>query len=93
MPDVATLRELGLPDAEYQFWIGAFAPAKTPKPIVDRLNREIVAALKVKEVADKLLSLGGTPLPMTQPDFQSFVKTQIELNAKIVKAAGYQPQQ
>jgi tripartite-type tricarboxylate transporter receptor subunit TctC len=93
MPEVATLRELGLPDAEYQFWVGAFAPAKTPKPIVERLNREIVAALKVKEVGDKILALGGTTLPMTQPEFDSFVKSQIALNAKIVKAAGYQPQQ
>ncbi len=93
MPEVATLREHGLPDAEYQFWVGAFAPAKTPKPIVDRLNREIVAALNVKEVSDKILALGGTTLPMTQPEFASFVKAQIELNAKIVKAAGYKPQQ
>lgn len=93
LPDVATLRELGLPDAEYQFWVGAFAPAKTPKPIVDRLNREIAAALNVKEVIDKLLALGGTPMPMTQPEFAAFVKKEIELNAKIVKAAGYQPQQ
>jgi tripartite-type tricarboxylate transporter receptor subunit TctC len=93
LPEVATLREVGLPDAEYQFWVGAFAPAKTPKPIVERLNREIVAALKVKEVADKLLALGGTPMPMTQPEFEAFVKKELALNAKIVKAAGYQPQQ
>jgi tripartite-type tricarboxylate transporter receptor subunit TctC len=93
MPEVATLRELGLPDAEYQFWVGAFAPAKTPKPIVERLNREIGAALRVKEVGDKILALGGTPMPMTQPEFETFVKQQIEINAKVVKAAGYQPQQ
>jgi tripartite-type tricarboxylate transporter receptor subunit TctC len=93
MPEVATLREVGLPDAEYQFWIGAFAPAKTPKPIVDRLNREIAAALNVKEVVDKILALGGTPMPMTQPEFEAFVKKEIALNAKIVKAAGYQAQQ
>ena len=92
MPEVATLREVGLPDAEYQFWVGAFAPAKTPKPIVERLNREITAALNVKEVVDKLLALGGTPMPMTQPEYEAFVKQQIELNAKVVKAAGYQPQ-
>jgi tripartite-type tricarboxylate transporter receptor subunit TctC len=92
MPEVATLRELGLPDAEYQFWVGAFAPAKTPKPIVERLNREIVAALNVKDVADKLLALGGSPMPMTVAEFEGFIKKQLELNAKIVKAAGYQPQ-
>jgi tripartite-type tricarboxylate transporter receptor subunit TctC len=93
LPEVATLREVGLPDAEYQFWVGAFAPAKTPKPIVERLNREIVAALNVKEVVDKILALGGTPMPMSQPEFEAFVKKEIALNAKIVKAAGYQPQQ
>ena len=92
MPEVATLRELGLPDAEYQFWVGAFAPAKTPRPIVERLNREIVAALKVKDVADRILALGGSPLPMTVAEFETFVQKQIELNARIVKAAGYQPQ-
>ncbi len=81
LPEVATLRELGLPNAEYQFWIGAFAPAKTPKPIVERLNREIGAALRVKEVGDKILALGGTPMPMTQPEFETFVKQQIEINA------------
>ncbi len=92
MPEVATLRELGLPDAEYQFWVGAFAPAKTPKPIVERLNREIVAALNVKEVADKLLALGGSPMPMAVAEFEGFVAQQIALNARIVKASGYQPQ-
>jgi tripartite-type tricarboxylate transporter receptor subunit TctC len=92
MPEVATFRELGLPDAEYQFWVGAFAPAKTPRPIVERLNREIVAALKVKDVADKILALGGSPSLMTVTEFEGFVQKQIELNAKIVKAAGYQPQ-
>jgi tripartite-type tricarboxylate transporter receptor subunit TctC len=92
LPEVATLRELGLPDAEYQFWVGAFAPAKTPRPIIEQLNRQIVAALNVKDVADKLLALGGTPMPMTVAEFESFVSKQIALNAKIVKAAGYQPQ-
>lgn len=48
IPDVPTLAEAGLPSALYNFWVGVFVPAKTPKPIVDRLNREIVAALKVK---------------------------------------------
>ena len=61
MPDVATLAEAGLPGAIYNFWVGAFLPAKTPKPIVERLNREIVAALKVKDVADKIVALGGDP--------------------------------
>lgn len=93
MPEVATLAEIGLPKAQYQFWVGSFAPAKTPKPIVDRLNREVVAALQVKEVADKIIALGGSTMPMTTAEFDSFVRKEIALNAEIVKASGYQPAQ
>jgi tripartite-type tricarboxylate transporter receptor subunit TctC len=92
MPDVPTLAESGLPDAQYQFWVGAFAPAKTPKAIVERLNREVVAALKVKDVADKIVALGGSPMPMTPAEFDAFVRKEIAINAEIVKASGYEPQ-
>jgi tripartite-type tricarboxylate transporter receptor subunit TctC len=92
LPDVPTLAEAGLADALYNFWIGAFAPARTPTPIVDRLNREVVAALKVKAVADKIIELGGTPEPMTTAEFAAFVRKEIALNAEIVKASGYKPQ-
>ena len=91
LPNVPTLAEAGLPNADYNFWVGAFAPAKTPKPIIDRLNREIVAALKVKEVADKIVALGGDPSPMTPAEFDAFVRKEIAINAEIVKASGYKP--
>ncbi len=70
MSDVPTLAEIGLPKAQYQFLVGAFAPAKTPKPIIERLNREVVAALHVKEIADKIAALGGSPMPMTPAEFE-----------------------
>jgi tripartite-type tricarboxylate transporter receptor subunit TctC len=92
MPDVPTVVEAGLPDAEYNFWVGAFAPAKTPKAIVERLNREVVAALKVKAVADKIIALGGEPYPMTTAEFDAFVRKEIAINAEIVKASGYKAQ-
>jgi tripartite-type tricarboxylate transporter receptor subunit TctC len=92
MADVPTLAEIGLPKAQYHFWVGSFAPAKTPKAIVERLNREIVAALHVKATADRIIALGGGPMPMTPPEFDAFVRKEIALNAAIVKASGYQPQ-
>jgi len=92
MSDVPTLAEIGLPKAQYQFWVGAFAPAKTPKLIIERLNREVVAALHVKEIADKIAALGGSPMPMTPAEFDAFVRKEIALNAEIVKASGYEPQ-
>jgi tripartite-type tricarboxylate transporter receptor subunit TctC len=92
MPNIPTLAEVGLPDAEYNFWVGAFAPAKTPKAIIERLNREIVAALKRKEIADKIVALGGSPMPMSPSDFDAFIRKEITVNAEIVKASGYKPQ-
>jgi tripartite-type tricarboxylate transporter receptor subunit TctC len=92
IPDVPTLAEAGLPSALYNFWVGVFVPAKTPKTIVDRLNREIVAALKVKSVADKIVALGGEPHPMTPAEFGDFIRKEIAVNAEIVKASGYKPQ-
>jgi tripartite-type tricarboxylate transporter receptor subunit TctC len=89
LPDVPTMAEAGLPKASYNFWIGAFAPAKTPKPIIERLNHEIVAALKVKSVADKILTLGGTPMSMTPSEFDAFIRKEIAINAAIVKASGF----
>jgi tripartite-type tricarboxylate transporter receptor subunit TctC len=92
MPNIPTLAEVGLPDAEYNFWVGAFAPAKTPKAIIDRLNHEIVAALKRKEIADKIVALGGSPMLMSPSDFDAFMRKEIAVNAEIVKASGYKPQ-
>jgi tripartite-type tricarboxylate transporter receptor subunit TctC len=92
MPDVPTLAEAGVPNGLYNFWIGAFAPAKTPKPIVDRLNREVVAALERKDIADKIRALGGEPAPMTPAEFDAFVRKEIAINAEIVKASGFKPE-
>lgn len=88
MPDVPTLAEVGLEKALYNFWIGSFAPRKTPKPILDRLNKEVVAALKMKEVADKVVALGGDPRPMSTAETDAFLRKEIEVNAQIIKAAG-----
>jgi tripartite-type tricarboxylate transporter receptor subunit TctC len=92
MPTVPTLAEAGVPGALYNFWIGAFAPAKTPKPIVDRLNHEVVAALERKDIADKIRALGGEPAPMTPAEFDAFVRKEIAINAEIVKASGFKPE-
>jgi tripartite-type tricarboxylate transporter receptor subunit TctC len=92
MPDVPTLKEAGLVNADYNFWVGAFAPAKTPHAIVERLNREIVAALALDKLKDEIANLGGEAAPMSLAEFNAFVRREIAVNAEIVKTSGFKPQ-
>jgi len=90
LPDVPTTLEAGFPNSDYNFWVGMFAPAATPKPIVDRLNAETVKALADPVIKEKLAKIGGDPLPMTPKDFDTFVRKEIDINAVLVKAAKIQ---
>ncbi len=88
MPDVPTTVEAGFPNSEYNFWIGFWAPAKTPKEIVDKLNAETVKALANPGVREKLAKMGAEAASMKTGEFDAFVKKEIEINGELVKAAG-----
>jgi tripartite-type tricarboxylate transporter receptor subunit TctC len=88
LPEVPTTVEAGFPNSEYDFWVGFWAPAKTPQAIVDRLNAETVKALQNPAVKEKLEKLGGDPLPMKPAEFDAFVKKEIDVNGTLVKASG-----
>ena len=92
LPKVPTTAEAGLKDAGYEFWIAAMAPVKTPRAIIERLNREAVAALGKKDIADKIAGLGGAPMPMTPAQLDGFLRTEQAINAAVVKASGFKPQ-
>ncbi len=91
LPDVPTTLEAGFADAEYPIWLGMFLPAKTPRDIVDKLNRETLTALREPKVRDKLATLGFEPMVMTPAEFAAYVKKEISVNAALVKAAGIKP--
>ncbi len=89
MPDVATLDELGLKGYEVSSWQGIIAPAGTPKPVVDRLYRETVKALKMPDVIERLATQGGNELVGSTPDhYAELIKAEIAKYAKIIKDAG-----
>lgn len=92
LPDVPTTEELGYRNSSYQFWLGVFAPAKTPSQIVARMNAEIEKALQFPAVREKLDSLGMQPMAMEPGEFGKFVERQLEVNADLAKAAGIAPQ-
>ena len=91
LPDVPTTLESGFPDSDYAFWIGAFAPAKTPKEIVEKLNREMAAAVASPAVREKLLTLGVEAMPMSPAEFDAYVKGELARYATFAKAAGLKP--
>jgi tripartite-type tricarboxylate transporter receptor subunit TctC len=88
LPDVPTTSEAGFPDADYTFWVGVFAPVKTPYSITDKLHRAIARALGTTRVQDHLAELGVTPMPMTRREFDSMISSEVAANASLVQSAG-----
>lgn len=88
LPDVPTLAESGISNAEYLFWIGMLVSSKTPKDLVTQLNQSTLKALESPEVKEKLASLGADPLPMSAEQFDALIRDELTTNAQIVKAAG-----
>jgi tripartite-type tricarboxylate transporter receptor subunit TctC len=92
LPDVPTIAESGFPKFEATAWYGVHAPAKTPKPIVNRLNAEFVKALKLPDVRERLTSLGFEIAGSTPEQYGSYIKSEITKWAKVVKASGARPE-
>jgi tripartite-type tricarboxylate transporter receptor subunit TctC len=87
-PDLPTTLEAGYPDSDYNLWMGLFAPARTPREIVNRLHKETVAAVQVPEVKERLLRLGAEPLTMSPAEFGAYIQGELRTNAVLVKEAG-----
>ena len=88
LPEVPTTIEAGLPaDSVYPFYTGVYLPAKTPRAIVEKLQREIAKALQVPAVQARLAALGVEPMPLSLPEFEAFVRSDLEANVALVKSA------
>ena len=92
LPDVPTIAEQGFPKFEATAWYGVHAPAKTPKPIVAKLNAEIVKALKLPDVRERLSGLGFEIAASTPEAYASYIRSEIKKWAKVVKASGAKPE-
>ena len=91
-PEVPTMAESGMPQFAIVSWAGLFAPAKTPREIVDRLNREFVAAMKRPDVMAAMEKQAFFLSPSTPEQLGQYVKDQKESYARILRAAGVQPE-
>ena len=88
LPDAPTLKESGLPDVPITPWGGLFGPAKLPKEIVDRLNREMVILLAKPDVKEAFGRLAFEARSSTPQELQAFVAQQLEAYGRAAKAVG-----
>ena len=91
LPGVPTMAESGLKDVNLSAWIGLLAPAKTPQPIIDQLNRAVVAAMDA-DLKAKLAESGIEVATSTSDEMKRLISQDIKVHAELVKAAGLVPQ-
>jgi len=87
LPNIPTIAEAGVPGYEYTTWYGVFAPAKTPRTLIARLNAEIVKAMETPDIKDRFTALGGDPDPGTPEELRAYMANESAKWAKIIKAA------
>ena len=87
-PEIPTVAESGVPGYEVTTFYGVSAPAKTPRPIIDRLHGEIVRALNTAELRERLQGLGADPVGNTPEQYTAFMQNEILKWGTVIKAAG-----
>lgn len=85
LPDVPTVKELGFPNMELEGWNGVFAPAKTPREIIDRLQREVAAAVKHPDVAKRLADMGAEGVGSTAAEQDAIFKRQMDQFRPVIR--------
>ena len=92
IPDVPTMIESGIPDFTASSWTGLVAPAGTPRPIIERLNRELVTGLKSEQLQARFKQLGAISEPGTPEDFAAFMVKEVPKWVTMVKLSGVKPE-
>jgi tripartite-type tricarboxylate transporter receptor subunit TctC len=87
-PELPTVAESGLTGFDTAAWFGIFAPANTPKPIIDQLSREVVKALASPTLHQRLIDLGAEPMGSSPEDFAAFVHAEDEKWGKLIRKTG-----
>lgn len=88
LPELPTFKEVGIPGVEATAWLGFVVPAAVPGPLVERINRELVAALKDPAVAEKLRGYYMEPSPGTPKEFADFMQAELQRWTPVIRRAG-----
>jgi tripartite-type tricarboxylate transporter receptor subunit TctC len=88
LPNVPTIAESGLPNYKYESWFGMLAPAGTPRPILDKISRDITMAINIADVRARMEQQGAVPVTNTPEQFDVIIKNDTERNVRILRDAG-----
>ena len=91
LPEVPTVAESGVPGYEAVGWYGIAAPAQTPAPVVERMNREVNALLARPALRDRLAGQGADPTPMTPAEFGALIARDRDRWTRLIREAGIRP--
>jgi tripartite-type tricarboxylate transporter receptor subunit TctC len=91
-PDIPTIAEAGVPGYDFELWHGLFAPAKTPRPVIDRIRSALAAALEDQETRARFLTLGMVPALDTPEEFAALVRNQRAKDSALAKELNLKPQ-
>ncbi len=85
VPNLPTLAESGVTGYDATSWNGMFAPAKTPRPIINKVHAEVVKALNAPDVREKLVAMGSDPVGSTPEEFYAYIKLELERWGKVIR--------
>jgi len=88
LPNVPTIAEAGLKGYDANNWYGFLAPARTPQPVIDKLNREMVKVLALPEVKEKLAGVGAEPVGNSPQEFAAVIRADVAKWKRIVQETG-----
>ena len=87
-PELPTIAEAGVPGYQSVIWNGVMAPRATPQGVLDRLSREVAAAMRAPEAVQRYSGLGAETLSSTPAEFAKFLRAEIEQNARVIRESG-----
>jgi tripartite-type tricarboxylate transporter receptor subunit TctC len=87
LPEVPTVAESGFPGYEYSTWYGLLAPAGTPRPIIEKLNKAATSVLKSDKTRERYIAQGMDPVPSTPAHYAGYLKSEIDKWTKVVRTA------
>ncbi|MEK7875757.1 MAG: tripartite tricarboxylate transporter substrate binding protein [Pseudomonadota bacterium] len=87
LPDLPTTLEAGIPNSDYNFWVGMVVPAKASRDIVNKLHQQTLKALQAPDLRERMAKLGAELMIMTPNEFNAYIRNEIASNALLVKAA------